>query len=98
MKPPSYGQVTYWDRGVGVRVSQGGSKTFVVLAASGKRRAGGRYPQVSLAEARQKAKLYVANATDINFGNAVDLKSLDKLTDIPHWTHFMICAARSGPI
>lgn len=73
LKAPAKGQTTYWDRGLGVRVSQGGSKTFVVLAGSGKRRALGRYPDLSLADARQKAKLYVANATDISFSDALDL-------------------------
>ena len=72
-KAPDKGQVTYWDRGLGVRVSQGGSKTFVVLAGPGRRRALGRYPDLSLAEAKQKAKLYVANPTDISFSDAKDL-------------------------
>jgi hypothetical protein len=72
-KAPAKGQCTYWDRALGLRVSQGGSKTFVVLAGSGKRRALGRYPDLSLAEARKKAKLYVANPTDISFKDASDL-------------------------
>lgn len=73
LKAPASGQRTYWDRGLGVRVSQGGSKTFVVLAGPGRRRALGRYPDLSLAEAKRKAKLYVANPTDISFKDAVDL-------------------------
>ncbi len=73
LKAPAKGQRTYWDRGLGVRVSQGGSKTFVVLAGSGKRRALGKYPDISFAEAKQKAKLYVANPTDISFNDAKDL-------------------------
>lgn len=73
LKAPAKGQQTYWDKGLGVRVSQGGSKTFVVLAGPGKRRALGRYPQISLAEAKQKAKLFVANPSDINFKDAKDL-------------------------
>jgi hypothetical protein len=73
LKVPPSGQVTYWDRGLGLRVSQGGSKTFVVLAGPGRRRALGRYPQLSLADARQKAKLFVPNPSDIGFGDALDL-------------------------
>lgn len=73
LKPPQTGQQTYWDRGLGVRVSQGGSKTFVVLAGPGRRRALGRYPELSLADAKQKAKLYVANATGISFNDALEL-------------------------
>lgn len=73
LKAPAEGQVTYWDRGLGVRVSQGGSKTFVVLAGPGRRRALGRYPDLSYAEAKQKAKLYVANPTDVSFEDALDL-------------------------
>jgi integrase len=72
-KAPAKGQCTYWDRALGLRVSQGGSKTFVVLAGSGKRRALGRYPDLSLAEARKKAKLYVANPTGIGFSDALEL-------------------------
>ena len=44
-----------------------------MLAGSGKRRALGRYPDLSLAEARKKAKLYVANPTGIGFSDALDL-------------------------
>lgn len=73
LKAPEKGQQTYWDRGLGVRVSQGGSKTFVVLAGPGRRRALGRYPDLSLAEAKQKAKFYVPNPTDISFEDARDL-------------------------
>ena len=73
LKAPAKGQVTYWDKGLGIRVSQGGSKTFVVMAGSGKRRALGRYPQLSLSRAREKARLYVPNATDVSFPDALDL-------------------------
>jgi len=57
---PEKGQQTYFDAsqsGFGVRVSQGGSKTFV--AVLGKRRSYktiGKYPAVSLKTARQEAK------------------------------------------
>jgi integrase len=60
MKAPDKGQQTYFDdavRGFGVRVSQGGSKTFVVLLGKArKRRTIGRYPDISLSEARAMAK------------------------------------------
>ncbi|RXV64712.1 integrase [Roseovarius sp. A46] len=60
LKPPSKGQKTYYDdalRGFGVRVSQGGTKTFVVLYGPQRRRKSlGRYPDMSLAEARARAK------------------------------------------
>lgn len=56
--PPS-GQKTYFEAdGFGVRVSQGGTKTFV--AVKGKERKWtkiGRYPDMSLKEARQAARL-----------------------------------------
>ncbi|MGI1661359.1 tyrosine-type recombinase/integrase [Palleronia sp. KMU-117] len=53
---PEKGQKTYWDGGFGVRVSQGGSKTFVMM--KGKERklfTIGRYPAMSLKSARQEA-------------------------------------------
>lgn len=60
LKAPDTGQKTYFDealRGFGVRVSQGGTKSFVVMY--GKRRqlrTLGRYPAMSLSEARIEAK------------------------------------------
>ncbi len=62
-KPPENGQITYWDRPVGVRVSQGGSKTFIVLIGSGRRQTIGRYPDISLSEARTAAKRILAERT-----------------------------------
>ncbi|MFO6466236.1 tyrosine-type recombinase/integrase [Jannaschia sp. KMU-145] len=60
LKVPERGQKTYYDpslRGFGVRVSQGGTKTFVVLFGPDRRRRSlGRYPDISLAEARVLAK------------------------------------------
>lgn len=60
LKPPAKGQRTYFDdalSGFGVRVSQGGTKTFVVLHGKArKRRTIGRYPEMSLSEARNLAK------------------------------------------
>ena len=60
LKAPDTGQKTHFDdalRGFGVRVSQGGSKSFVVMY--GKKRqlkTLGRYPDLSLSEARKEAK------------------------------------------
>ncbi len=60
LKPPPQGQKTYFDgaqKGFGVRVSKGGTKTFVLV--HGKERkihSLGRYPDLSLAEARRRAK------------------------------------------
>jgi len=61
---PDRGQKFYPDdtlRGFGVRVSQGGSKTFVVLVGAERRRTTiGRYPIVTLAQAREKARTILA--------------------------------------
>jgi integrase len=59
---PAKGQTTIWDglKGFGVRLSQGGSKTFIVMIGSGKRLTIGRYPAVSLAEARTEARRLLA--------------------------------------
>lgn len=51
---PERGQKTYWERGFGVRVSQGGSKSFV-CKHQGKLHTIGRYPNISLREARRAA-------------------------------------------
>ncbi len=60
LKAPETGQKTYYDStlpGFGVRVSQGGTKTFVVLYGKDRRRRSlGRYPDLSLSEARRLAK------------------------------------------
>lgn len=62
LKPPVSGQATVWDSlaGFGVRVSQGGTKSFIVLLGSGQRHTIGRYPIVSLSDARAEAKRLLA--------------------------------------
>ena len=64
---PSKGQTTYWDvgqTGFGVRVSQGGTKTFVVMHGVERRRFTiGRYPSITLKQARDKAKELQAGLT-----------------------------------
>ena len=65
-KPERGRAVTIWDGALkhfGVRVSPGGTKSFVVLLGSGRRHAIGRYPTISLAEARMKAKQLLAERT-----------------------------------
>lgn len=60
LPPPENGQVTYWDStlsGFGVRVSQGGAKSFVVVYGPNRtRKTIGRYPTITLKQARDKAK------------------------------------------
>jgi integrase len=64
LKPPAKGQVTYADDavpGFGVRVSQGGVKAFVIVHGRSRRRATiGRYPIISLQDARKAAKALLA--------------------------------------
>ena len=58
--------ITLWDGSLkhfGVRISPGGTKTFIVLLGSGRRHAVGRYPTISLAQARMKAKQLLAERT-----------------------------------
>jgi len=60
---PEAGTQTYWDtriRGLGLRVSQGGARTFIVLIESGRRRTIGRYPTISLSDARSEAQRILA--------------------------------------
>lgn len=59
---PARGQKTYFEgQGFGVRVSCGGSKTFVVVYGKDRRlQSLGRYPAVSLKAARQDAQKFLA--------------------------------------
>lgn len=63
---PPAGTATYWDtatRGFGVRVQPGGAKTFIALIGSGRRQAIGRYPIISLKEARAECGRILAEKT-----------------------------------
>lgn len=62
---PAKGQITVWDKAspIGVRVSQGGSKTFIIMTGSGKRETIGRFGVITLAQARDAAKTRLAEKT-----------------------------------
>ena len=63
---PESGTVTVWDsslKNFGLRVSPGGAKTFIVLLGSGRRHSIGRYPLISLSDARIEAKKLLAERT-----------------------------------
>ena len=64
LAPPPSGQKTYFDdalAGFGVRVSQGGTKSFVVMYGESRRlKTVGRYPESSLKAARVAAKEFLA--------------------------------------
>ena len=55
LKPPERGQRTVWEKGFGVRVSQGGTKTFLVKHEE-RWVTIGQYPDISLKSARQEAQ------------------------------------------
>ena len=67
IKAPEKGQITYPDDtlpGFGVRVSQGGTKTFVVVHGPTRQRTTiGRFPVIGLSDARAEAKRLLAEAT-----------------------------------
>jgi len=67
LKAPTKGQKTYFDdalAGFGVRVSQGGIKSFVLVSGRSRTRTTlGRYPVISLSSARDKAKGLLAQKT-----------------------------------
>jgi hypothetical protein len=87
IKPPESGQLDFWDTsfpGFGCRVSQGGSKTFI-LNIRNRRRTLGRYGILSLAKAREEARRLLAEKTlgklqpqSISFASAVELFLDDK--------------------
>jgi integrase len=65
-KPPEHGTAMLWDGALkhfGVRVSQGGAKSFVILTGSGRRQTIGRFPTLSLSVARTRAKELLAEYT-----------------------------------
>jgi integrase len=81
LKAPDRGQITYQDNrfpGFGVRVSQGGGKSFVLVHGAKRQRITiGRYPAITLKEAREEAKRILAETrlgkrrlAPINFGDA----------------------------
>src|SRR5262245_3078183 len=67
--PPATGQVTHWDTGLpgfGVRVAPGGAKTWIIQyrhAGRVRRFKLGRYPILSLADARDAARDKLASVT-----------------------------------
>jgi hypothetical protein len=62
MQPPAKGYRILWDSlpGFGCRISQAGTRAFVVLVASGRPATIGRYPAWTLAAARAEAKKRLA--------------------------------------
>lgn len=64
---PTEGQVTYFDdalKSFGVRVSKGGAKSFILLLGAERRRHTiGRYPVISLSDARTEARRLLAEKT-----------------------------------
>ncbi len=65
-KPPASGTSTLWDASLpnfGCRISPKGTKSFIVLVASGRRQTIGRFPILSLAQARHQAKRILAAKT-----------------------------------
>jgi integrase len=77
LQPPAKGTLDYWDATLpsfGCRVSQGGAKTFI-LKLNNSRRAIGRWPLISLAEARGEAKL---RPQSITVSQAVELFLAEK--------------------
>jgi integrase len=89
LKPPPKGQIDYWDSSFregafALRISQGGAKTFV-LKLDNARRAIGRYPVITLSEARTEAKKILAERTlgrvrpgSISFATAKELFLAEK--------------------
>lgn len=65
LQAPPAGQLDFWDAklpGFGCRVSQAGTKTFV-LKHKNRRVSIGRYPIITLADARAEAKRLLAEST-----------------------------------
>jgi integrase len=83
LEAPQAGQKTYLDKsikGFGVRISQGGSKAFVLVHGKERRRITiGHYPIITLAQARAEAKKILAETT---LGRELDAMSYDEALDL----------------
>jgi Arm DNA-binding domain len=87
LKAPAKGTADYWDKSLpsfGVRISQGGTKTFVLNLDKARRKIG-RFPVLSLADARTEAKRILAERTlgrvrpqSISFQSALELFLAEK--------------------
>lgn len=68
LKAPNSGQKTFFDDampGFGIRVSQGGAKSFVVMYGTRRRlKTLGRYPALSLSDARKSARRFFVEAEE----------------------------------
>ena len=65
-KSPEAGHAYLWDsalRGLGLRISSKGTKTFCVLIGGGRRQSIGHYPLISLSDARTEARRILAEKT-----------------------------------
>lgn len=80
IQPPAKGQVIHLDNslpGFGLRVSQGGTKTFVLTYGKERTRITiGRYPLISLADAREEAKRKLAEFTLTGRSSSPSLQTL----------------------
>ena len=111
LAPPEKGNVVVWDEGIpgfGVRVSQGGAKSFFVLY--GRERARhqiGRYGVISLADARHEARRFLSQRTlgrteeepSILFSDAVSqfLTLQDHLSEITLRDYSRLLKTRFAP-
>jgi len=72
LSSPAKGQIDYWDGalpGFGIRLSQGGTKSWVVMLRREKRKVRvtlGTYPQLSLEAARVKARELLVQQADVD--------------------------------
>jgi integrase len=82
---PPKGQKTYFDvtlKGFGCRVSQGGTRTFVVMVGRQRKLITvGRYPAMSLSDARQRAKVIVGQQVS-NTGQNTPSLTLREALDV----------------
>lgn len=65
LKAPDTGQLTVWDKGspLGIRVSSGGAKSYIVMLGSGRRHTIGSAAVIKLAHAREEARRLIAEKT-----------------------------------
>jgi integrase len=107
LAPPPKGQKTYWDgalAGFGIRLSQGGARTWVLLDPRAKVRTQqtiGRYPILGLKAARDEAKRLLAERTlgkhrpkPVAWNAALDLylgelKKRRRASTHAHYTRFL---------
>lgn len=94
---PEKGQKTYWEKGLGIRISQGGTRTFIAKI-NNQQTTLGRYPTMSLKQARQafliaKTAEYapqpISSLTEARTAYLAECEDKLRPATVDHYRHFL---------